>query len=83
MCAMAPLQGDGEHVNGQLARFLSRFSPWEAEEIGCVHDYMIRRHDQVTEHLEEEFIQSVLDADRKIRQNKISRGRPLKAPKLD
>lgn len=69
MRAMAPFQGDGENFYGQLARFLSRFSPWEAEEIGCVHDYMSRRLDQVTEHLEEEFIQSVLDADRKIRQN--------------
>lgn len=60
---------NSEHVYDQFADFLSAFSPWEVEEIACVHDYMLRRLDQVTQQLEEEFIQSVVDADKTIRQN--------------
>lgn len=57
---------DFEKRDDELAGFLSAFEPWEAEEIGCVHDYMLSRLDEVVEELEDEFIQSVLDADRRI-----------------
>jgi hypothetical protein len=57
----------GEPMYDKFADFLSAFSPWEIDEIGCVHHYLLRRLDQVTQQLEEEFIQSVVDADRTTR----------------
>ena len=57
---------DMEHIHTQLGKFLPAFSPWEVEEIGCVHDYLLKRLDLVTEQLEDEFIQSIVDADWKI-----------------
>lgn len=58
-----------ERIYAQLAEFLSSFNPWEVEEIRCVHDYMLKRLDLVTEQLEDEFIQSIVDADQKIAKN--------------
>lgn len=58
-----------EQVYSKLADLLSAFTPWEVEEIGCVHDYILRRLDLVTQQLEEVFIRSVVDADWTIRQN--------------
>jgi hypothetical protein len=69
MRAIAAFRLNGEHVYDRFADFLSAFSPWEVEEIACVHNYVLRRLDQVTQQLEEEFIQSVVDADRTSRQN--------------
>jgi hypothetical protein len=57
---------DGGRVCGELVAFLSAFTPWEAEEIGCVHEYIVERLDQVVEGVEKEFIQSVAHADHKV-----------------
>ena len=69
MRAIRPYKIDTECVYGQLAEFLSAFSPWEVEEIGCVHDFITKRLYQITENLEDEFVQSVVHADLKIRQD--------------
>jgi hypothetical protein len=54
----------------QLAEFLSTLSPWGAEEIACVRNYILKRLDFVVEKLEGDFIQSVFNACRNIMQNR-------------
>lgn len=71
-------RSDFEYMYPQFEEFLSAFSPWEVDEIACVHSYMLRRLDQVTQKLEDEFVQSVVDASKIIRRNED----PAKQPSL-
>jgi len=61
--------GSREHIHDQFQGFLCSFSPSGVGKIARAHSYMLRRLDQVAEQLEEEFIHSVVDADKTIREN--------------
>jgi hypothetical protein len=47
MRASVSFKSDFERVYVKLTKFLECFELCEAEEIGCVHDYMLRRFDRV------------------------------------
>lgn len=62
---------DVEQRVAALAELLAPFKPWEAEEIACVHDYVLQRLGEALEKLEDEFVQMVKDADSKIRNDAV------------
>jgi hypothetical protein len=65
------MASDFEDLGGypQFAELLSAFKPWEVDEIGCVHVYILGRINQVTRKLEDDYVQSVVDAAKLIQES--------------